>query len=320
MQQYLELLEKCLHGTVKTDRTLTGTTSVFGPQMRFDLARGFPLLTTKKVHFKSIVHELIWMISGNTNIKYLKDNGVKIWDAWADEHGELGPVYGAQWRKWPCYDLYCGQEPDVEHIDQLQQAIDLLKNDPDSRRIVVSAWNVADLPHMALAPCHCLFQFYTRDLDINERIDQLDDELVQADSYLQEQGAFLGDHPVHLENLTRHLDTLGVPRKALDCQLYQRSADVFLGVPFNIASYALLTTMVAQVVNMVPGDFVWTGGDVHLYSNHYEQALRQLNRQPGSLPQLVLNPAVSNLFDFRFEDITLEGYEPQSSIKAPVAV
>lgn len=264
MNQYLELLKHVKeNGTAKSDRTGTGTTSCFGYQMRFNLAEGFPLLTTKKLHLRSIIHELLWFLKGDTNIKYLKDNGVKIWDAWADENGDLGPVYGYQWRSWP--------NPDGSQTDQIEKLIDSLKNNPDSRRHIVSAWNPSFIDDMALPPCHCLFQFYVAD-------------------------------------------------GKLSCQLYQRSADVFLGVPFNIASYAILTMMIAQVCGYEVGDFVHTFGDVHIYSNHMEQADIQLSRDSRPLPQMKLNPEVKNLMDFTFEDFTLENYDPHPHIKAAVAV
>ena len=264
MRQYLDLMRHVLeHGHVKADRTGTGTRSVFGWQMRFDLAAGFPVLTTKKLHLRSIIHELLWFLKGDTNIGYLKDNGVRIWDEWANENGDLGPVYGYQWRHWPARD---GGE-----IDQIVHLVEGLKKNPDSRRHLVTAWNPADVDRMALPPCHALFQFYVAD-------------------------------------------------GRLSCQLYQRSADIFLGVPFNIASYALLTLMVAQVVGLEPGDFVHTLGDAHLYSNHLEQAQLQLSREPRQLPTLRLNPDVTNLFAFKFEDFTLEGYDPHPHIAAPVAV
>jgi thymidylate synthase len=264
MQPYLKLVDHILkNGTVKTDRTGTGTMSIFGPQMRFDLAEGFPLVTTKKVHLKSVIHELLWFLRGDTNIAYLQEHGVKIWNEWADENGNLGPVYGYQWRSWP--------DGNGGHIDQISQIIQQLKTQPDSRRMVVSAWNVADLPAMKLPACHALFQFYVAD-------------------------------------------------GKLSCQLYQRSADVFLGVPFNIASYALLTLMVAQVTGLQPGEFIWTGGDTHLYSNHLEQARLQLEREPRPLPQMRLNPAVTDIFGFRYEDFELLNYDPWPAIKAPVAV
>lgn len=264
MQQYLELLDHILkNGTQKEDRTGTGTLSVFGYQMRFDLSKGFPLVTTKKCHLRSIIHELLWFLKGDTNIKYLKDHKVSIWDEWADENGELGPVYGHQWRSWPT--------PEGNTIDQISSVIDQIKNNPDSRRIIVSAWNVSDIPNMALPPCHAFFQFYVAD-------------------------------------------------GKLSCQLYQRSADVFLGVPFNIASYALLTMMVAQVTGLKVGDFVHTFGDTHLYSNHLDQARLQLEREPRPLPTMKLNPEVTNIFNFTYEDFALEGYDPHPHIKAPVAV
>ncbi|MDA0189083.1 MAG: thymidylate synthase [Proteobacteria bacterium] len=264
MQQYLDLMRHVLeHGSPKSDRTGTGTRSVFGWQMRFDLGAGFPLLTTKKLHLRSIIHELLWFLQGDTNIAYLRENGVRIWDEWADANGDLGPVYGRQWRHW--------QTPDGREIDQIAQLIDGLRNNPDSRRHLVTAWNPADVDRMALPPCHAFFQFYVAD-------------------------------------------------GRLSCQLYQRSADIFLGVPFNIASYALLTLMVAQVCDLQPGDFVHTFGDAHLYSNHVEQARLQLARTPRPLPTMRLNPEVRDLLAFRFEDFTLEGYDPHPHIPAPVAV
>lgn len=264
MQTYLDLLQHILdNGVDKEDRTGTGTRSVFGYQMRFDLSAGFPVLTTKKLHLKSIIHELLWFLAGDTNIAYLKANGVRIWDEWADENGDLGPVYGSQWRSWPT--------PDGQHIDQITQLLEQIRNNPDSRRHIVSAWNVAEINNMKLPPCHALFQFYVAD-------------------------------------------------GKLSCQLYQRSADVFLGVPFNIASYALLTMMVAQVCDLEPGDFVHTLGDAHIYSNHFEQVHTQLSRTPKSLPSMQINPSVSDLFEFAFDDFTLEGYEAEPSIAAPIAV
>jgi thymidylate synthase len=264
MRQYLDLMERILaDGVEKRDRTGTGTLSVFGHQMRFDLADGFPLTTTKKLHVKSIIHELLWFLTGDTNIKYLNQHGVKIWDEWADENGDLGPVYGRQWRSWPA--------PDGGAVDQIANVVAAIRRNPDSRRLIVTAWNPAEVEAMALPPCHCLFQFY-------------------------------------------------VAQGRLSCQLYQRSADVFLGVPFNIASYALLTMMVAQVTGLAPGEFVHTSGDAHLYLNHIEQARLQLARPPRPLPRMALNPAVKDIFAFRHEDFTLEGYEPHPHIKAKVAV
>lgn len=264
MKAYLDLMRLVLEtGVDKSDRTGTGTRSLFGAQMRFDLAQGFPLVTTKKLHLKSIIHELIWFLAGDTNVKYLQHNGVRIWDEWADDNGDLGPVYGKQWRRW--------EAPGGRSIDQIKETIARIRKDPDSRRLIVTAWNPADVPFMALSPCHCLFQFY-------------------------------------------------VAEGRLSCQLYQRSADLFLGVPFNIASYALLTHMVAQVTGLKPGDFVHTFGDVHLYSNHLEQARLQLTREPLPLPRLVLDPSITNIDDFRYEHVRIEGYQAHPHIPAPVAV
>ncbi|WDV27713.1 thymidylate synthase [Aeromonas caviae] len=264
MRAYLDLMQKILdEGTVKSDRTGTGTVSLFGHQMRFNLAEGFPLVTTKKCHLRSIIHELLWFLNGDTNTAYLKEHGVSIWDEWADEHGDLGPVYGAQWRSWPA--------ADGSVIDQIQKAVDDIQHNPNSRRIIVSAWNVGELDKMALAPCHAFFQFYVAD-------------------------------------------------GKLSCQLYQRSCDVFLGLPFNIASYALLTHMMAQQCDLEVGDFVWTGGDVHLYSNHMEQTALQLTREPRPLPQLVIKRKPDSIFDYRFEDFEIQGYDPHPGIKAPVAI
>ena len=264
MKQYLDLLQEIMdHGTVKSDRTGVGTKSIFGHQMRFDLSEGFPLLTTKKVHLRSIIHELLWLISGDTNIGYLHDNKVSIWDEWADANGDLGPVYGKQWRSW--------DTPDGRSIDQLSEVIETIKRNPDSRRMIVCAWNPSDVDKMALPPCHCFFQFYVAD-------------------------------------------------GRLSCQLYQRSADTFLGVPFNIASYALLTMMIAQVCGLKPGEFVHTTGDTHIYLNHFDQVREQLSRTPRPLPVMKLNPEVKDIFRFRYEDFTLEGYDPWPAIKAPVAV
>lgn len=264
MQQYLNLLNHVMnHGDKKNDRTGTGTLSVFGYQMRFDLSEKFPLLTTKKVHLKSVIYELLWFLKGSTNIKYLQENGVSIWDEWADEKGDLGPVYGSQWRSWRTHDN--------RTIDQIENLIKNLKSNPDSRRLVVSAWNVAEIENMKLPPCHCFFQFY-------------------------------------------------VANNKLSCQLYQRSADIFLGVPFNIASYALLTLMIAQVVNLEPGEFIHTLGDAHIYSNHFDQVNEQLKRQPKELPMMHINSNVKNIFDFKFEDFELSDYDPYPMINAPVAI
>ncbi len=264
MQQYLDLMKDIIvSGATKTDRTGTGTKSVFGRQLRFDLSHGFPLVTTKKLHLKSIIYELLWFLNGDTNIKYLNDHGVSIWNEWADENGDLGPVYGSQWRSWPA--------PDGRHIDQISNVLNQLKNKPDSRRHIVSAWNPAEVDQMALPPCHALFQFYVAD-------------------------------------------------GKLSCQLYQRSADYFLGVPFNIASYALLTHMVAQQCDFLPGEFIWTGGDVHLYTNHLEQANLQLSRKPFPLPQLIIKRKPASLFDYQFEDFEISQYQSHPSIKAPIAV
>jgi thymidylate synthase len=264
MKQYLDLLNHVYkNGTKKEDRTGTGTVSVFGHQMRFDLSNNFPLLTTKKIHLKSVIHELLWFLKGSTNIKYLKDNGVSIWDEWADKNGDLGPVYGSQWRSWKAHNNVT--------IDQIEKLLIDIKNNPDSRRLIVSAWNVGEIEKMKLPPCHCFFQFY-------------------------------------------------VANNKLSCQLYQRSADIFLGVPFNIASYALLTLMIAQVTNLEPGEFIHTLGDAHIYLNHFDQVKEQLSREPKTLPQMKLNSRISNIFDFSFDDFQLTGYDPHPSIKAPVAI
>lgn len=304
MIQYLDLLEKVLTQGIRTeDRTGVGTRSLFGHQMKFNLQAGFPLLTTKKVHWKSVVHELLWMLSGDTNTRYLEENGVTIWNEWANSRGELGPVYGHQWRTWETYHM--------GPVDQISQVLDTLKTNPTSRRMVVSAWNVADLPDMALAPCHCLFQFHTSPLSTLARLGlAVESNLIP----------FLPEGANNDREVDKFLDQYNVPSRKLNCQLYQRSADVFLGVPFNVGSYSLLTMMVAQCVNMVPGEFIWTGGDVHLYDSHIQQAQLQLTRTPTTLPQVVLNPQIKDLFAFTFEDITLEGYVAQPSIKAPVAI
>lgn len=362
MKQYLKLVKFILErGEEKEDRTGTGTLSVFGYQMRFNLLKGFPLVSTKKVHLKSIIHEVIWFLSGDTNVRYLQENGVSIWDEWCDENGNLGPVYGAQWRSWPtgrdcptCKGI--GKLDDAEPgdisfnswtcptckgkraetIDQISNAIHTLKTNPDSRRIIVSAWNPAQVDDMALPPCHALFQFYTSKLSVDERYtlyrekmdrwqleinrracDNPEDALANmyTNLHIHPRIWFKNDESGH-----QQLDKEGIPRRKLSCQLYQRSADVGLGVPFNIASYALLTQMLAQVVGMAPGDFIWTGGDVHIYKNHIEGLKEQLTREPHKLPKLWLNPDVKDLFAFTFEDIRVEGYVSHPHIKLEVAV
>jgi thymidylate synthase len=313
MKQYHDLMRHVRdHGTFKSDRTGTGTKSVFGYQMRFNLQDGFPLVTTKKLHLKSIIHELIWFLAGSTNIKYLKDNGVSIWDEWADENGELGPIYGYQWRSWRgAGDSYTGSDVlnATVTIDQITEVMDQLKINPDSRRMIVSAWNVADIPKMKLPPCHALFQFYTRELTVEARHHWYNTHEIKTGASVH-----------HMPHTHEWYDFYGVPRRALDCQLYQRSADIFLGVPFNIASYALLTHMIAQQVNMVAGEFVWTGGDCHLYSNHTEQVELQLSRDLRSLPKLEIKRKPETIFDYKFEDFEITGYAPHPAIKAPVAV
>lgn len=303
MQQYLELLNRVLNeGTYKDDRTGTGAFSVFGHQMRFDLSEGFPLVTTKKCHLKSIIHELLWFLQGDTNIKYLTDNGVTIWNEWADENGELGPVYGFQWRSWP--------DPHGNPIDQIHKAQQTIRTNPNSRRIMVSAWNPAMVDEMALPPCHALFQFYSREMAVHERLDCMTTE---------QRAAYFVRDPRQSETV-KVMDELGIPTRKLSCQLYQRSADIFLGVPFNIASYALLTMMMAQVCGLEPGEFIWTGGDCHLYSNHIEQACTQVKREPKPLPKMRLNPAINDIFDFHYDDFELTDYEHHSVLRAPIAV
>ena len=320
MQQYLNLLRHILdNGVKKNDRTGTGTLSCFGYQMRFDLQEGFPLVTTKKVHLKSIIHELLWFLMGSTNIKYLQENGVHIWDEWADKDGELGPVYGKQWRSWPNFQFSRTTELDVVDeyfnypIDQISDLITMIKKNPDSRRLIVNAWNPADVPKQALPPCHCLFQFHVRDASANERI-----AWTQTQGTLVRTNALLIDDSE--ENMHAHADISKAPTKVISCQLYQRSADVFLGVPFNIASYALLTMMIAQVCDMIPGEFIHTFGDVHIYSNHMDQVKLQLTREPRALPRMVLNPNVKNIDGFTYADFKLEGYDPHPKIEAEVAV
>lgn len=337
MKQYQDLMaEVFAKGTPKKDRTGTGTLSIFGHQMRFNLQEGFPLVTTKRCHLRSIIHELLWFLKGDTNVKYLNDNGVTIWDEWKNKDGDLGPVYGKQWRAWTAHDevhtgnkkIIAEMEEDgweeagyreasmllTKDIDQIAKVMGQLKNDPDNRRIIVSAWNVADLDDMALAPCHAFFQFYTREMSLDERVqwaEENDNELWS--DYI---------HATFVDENTRlgWLDKAGVPTRKLSCQLYQRSADVFLGVPFNIASYALLIHMFAQQANMAVGDFVWTGGDVHLYSNHLEQARTQLGRTPRALPKLIIKRKPDSIFDYKFEDFEIENYNPHPAIKAPVAI
>ncbi len=297
MKQYLDLLQHVLdHGTERLDRTGTGTVGVFGYQMRFDLSQGFPVLTTKKLHLRSIIYELLWFLRGDTNIKYLKEHGVSIWDEWADENGDLGPVYGSQWRSWP--DGRGGT------IDQIAGVVDEIKRNPYSRRLMVTAWNPAEIQDMALPPCHCLFQFYVE--PVAPVVDKLNvEKLIGSDNVSTQQ----------------HINVSTQPAKGrLSCQLYQRSADIFLGVPFNIASYALLTMMVAQVCGLQPGDFVHTLGDAHIYRNHLDQVHLQLTREPRKLPTMRINPAVKDIFGFQYEDFTLEGYDPHPHIKGEVSV
>lgn len=342
MEQYQDLMTRVMsEGVPKKDRTGTGTLSIFGHQMRFNLQEGFPLVTTKRCHMRSIIHELLWFLKGDTNVKYLNDNGVTIWDEWKNKDGDLGPVYGKQWRSWPVIravpyeqfneltaagyeDLDAGTWSMDENcslyfvrtqIDQISKVMDQLKNDPDNRRIIVSAWNVADLDEMALAPCHAFFQFYTRELTHEEREQWLDEHRPGEWAKIQRLCGIdpeTGYHDI--------FDSEGVPDRQLSCQLYQRSADVFLGVPFNIASYALLVHMFAQQANMTVGDFVWSGGDVHLYSNHLEQTRTQLGRTPRPLPKLIIKRKPDSIFDYKFEDFEIEGYDPHPAIKAPVAI
>ena len=339
MKQYQDLMaEVFAKGAPKKDRTGTGTLSIFGHQMRFNLQEGFPLVTTKRCHLRSIIHELLWFLKGDTNIQYLKDNGVTIWDEWADKNGDLGPVYGKQWRAWtahtdmPVFNRAACDELEAEgweesgvrgsdllysrDIDQIAKVMDQLKNDPDNRRIIVSAWNVADLDDMALAPCHAFFQFYTRELSVTERLDWM--EINRPEQF---KGMRFSNDIINNDTLMHAaMESESVPSRSLSCQLYQRSCDVFLGLPFNIASYALLIHMFAQQANMAVGDFVWTGGDVHLYSNHLEQARTQLGRTPRPLPKLIIKRKPDSIFDYKFEDFEIEGYDPHPAIKAPVAI
>lgn len=324
MHQYIQLLDRVLTvGRDKTDRTGTGTRSVFGHQMRFDLSEGFPLVTTKKMFLKGVIHELLWFLAGDTNIKYLNDNGVHIWDEWANKAGNLGPVYGYQWRSWPVLQLRDPRGEFVTHedgshtflnakvhtrsIDQIAQVVSTLKTNPDSRRLIVSAWNPAQVDNMALPPCHCLFQFYTEELTNDERVLYASQHQLDVDDASD------------VQQLRARLDALNVPARRLSCQLYQRSADLFLGMPFNIASYALLTMMIAQQVGMAPGDFIWTGGDCHIYKNHFDQVQLQLARQPYPIPKMEIEKAPS-IFDYKYEDFKLSDYRHYEAIKAEISV
>lgn len=312
MKPYLELMQHILDtGVEKSDRTGTGTISIFGHQMRFDLSKGFPLVTTKKCHLRSIIHELLWFLNGDTNVKYLQDNGVSIWDEWVDGNGDLGPIYGKQWRDWVGFN--------GEHHDQIANVLRQLRDDPDSRRIIVSAWNVADLDKMALAPCHAFMQFYTRELSYDERVQVLCNEYPDVYEAIEQKGSV---QPLTTQDVRAEMDAAGVPKRQLSLQLLQRSADVGLGVPFNIASYAILTHMIAYISNMSVGDFVWTGGDVHIYKNHIEQIKLQLTRQPKNLPKFVwrTDRKVVDPKDFRPEDFEIINYDPHPAIKMPVAI
>ncbi len=316
MKQYLDLLRHIKdNGIDDGDRTGTGARSVFGCQMRFNLKESFPLLTTKKLHLKSIIHELLWFLNGDTNIKYLKDNGVSIWDEWADERGELGPIYGRQWRSWDNFVLIPAHSEGAEWIpeeyvnkpiDQISWLINRLKTNPQCRRMIVSAWNVADIPKMKLAPCHCLFQFYTAPMSLAERIAQTNvlDNVMAA-------------NPEIVESI---LDQHNVPKRKLSCQLYQRSVDSGLGLPYNIASYSLLTTMIAQCVNMIPHEFIWTGGNTHIYFNHFSAIEEQLTRTPRQLPRIIINPLKKDIFSFEYKDFTLVDYDPLPSIKMDISI
>ena len=321
MHQYLKLVEDVsINGNLDGDRTGTGTLSVFGRQMRFNVAAGFPLLTTKKVHLKSIIHELLWFLSGDTNIKYLKENGVSIWDKFADENGDLGPVYGSQWRTWPAvrqvpekYEENGYTSSHLEHykIDQIAQVVKRIKTHPTCRRLIVSAWNPAEVPDMALPPCHCLFQFHTRKLSQDERL-----VIYESKGYQRTHE----ESPLTQGTLDEFFDNYGIPSRALDLQLYQRSADLFLGVPFNIASYALLLMMIAQVTGLAAGDFIWTGGNCHIYTNHIDQINTQLQRTPRRLPKMTLNPDVKDIFSFTYDDFILTEYDPYPAIAGEVSV
>ena len=333
MQQYLDLLNRVMtKGIRKMDRTGTGTISIFGHQSRYNLQDGFPCLTTKKLHLRSIIIELLWFLRGETNIKWLNENGVKIWDEWADAQGELGPVYGYQWRSWPSpaifeptADFATGKKCDDEgeylpgpSIDQISNVIARIKSKPDDRRLIVSAWNPAQIDQMKLPPCHCLFQFYTRELSFADRSSRSKKKSTFRGT-IEYGNALRGDAEA-IAAFHAQFDAEGVPRRYLDCQLYQRSCDSFLGIPFNIASYALLTMMVAQVCDMLPGEFIWTGGDVHVYSNHFDQVNLQLSRDCRPLPTMKINPDVKDIFSFKYEDFTLEGYDPHPHIAGAVSV
>jgi thymidylate synthase len=314
MEQYKKLVREIRNnGVSKGDRTGTGTKSVFGHQMRFNLEKGFPLVTLKKTHWPSVVHELLWFLKGDTNTEYLQENGVKIWNEWADENGDLGPVYGKQWVNWGGYDIVSGEikEELNKGVNQIQNVIDTLKTNPNSRRMIVSAWNVGELPFMALEPCHAFFQFYTEPMKPFERA-----EYVKKHNLINE----VSSHESEYDDIMEEMDGIGVPTHRLSLQLYQRSADTFLGVPFNIASYSLLLQMMAQCVNMVPNEFIWTGGDCHLYDNHSGQVNELLKRNPKDLPSVKLNPNVKDIFEFKFEDIELVDYDPHPLIRGKVAV
>jgi thymidylate synthase len=323
MEQYKKLVREIRNnGVSKGDRTGTGTKSIFGHQMRFDLESGFPLVTVKKTHWPSVVHELLWFLKGDTNVEYLQENGVRIWNEWADENGDLGPVYGKQWVNWGGYDIVSGEikEGLNKGVNQVQNVIDTLKTNPNSRRMIVSAWNVGELPFMALEPCHAFFQFYTSPMTIWERASWVKDNNRVTE--------FVNDVGVnncvagydHGDDILEEMNERGIPTHKLSLQLYQRSADTFLGVPFNIASYSLLLQMMAQCVNMVPSEFIWTGGDCHLYDNHEEQVEELLKRNPKKLPTVKLNPEIKDIFDFKYEDIELIDYDPHPLIKGKVAV
>lgn len=314
MEQYKKLVREIQNnGVSKGDRTGTGTKSVFGHQMRFNLEKGFPLVTVKKTHWPSVVHELLWFLKGDTNTEYLQENGVRIWDEWADENGDLGPVYGKQWVNWGGYDIVSGEikEGLNKGVNQIQNVIDTLKTNPNSRRMIVSAWNVGELPFMALEPCHAFFQFYTTPLKPFERA-----EYVKKYNLIND----INEHESEYDDIMDEMDGIGIPTHKLSLQLYQRSADTFLGVPFNIASYSLLLQMIAQCVNMVPSEFIWTGGDCHLYDNHEEQVEVLLKRVPKKLPTVKLNPNIKDIFKFKFEDIELVDYDPHPLIRGKVAV